>query len=85
MQKFAATSLATLLVAGQIAGSGVAVAQRPSSGETATPIKHLVVIFQENVSFDHYFGTYPFALNPKGEPRFIASSDTPSSAPARRR
>jgi phospholipase C len=21
---------------------------------TATPIKHLVVIFQENVSFDHY-------------------------------
>ena len=26
-----------------------------------TPIKHLVVIFQENVSFDHYFGTYPKA------------------------
>jgi hypothetical protein len=25
--------------------------------QTATPIKHLVVIFQENVSFDHYFGT----------------------------
>jgi phospholipase C len=24
---------------------------------TATPIKHLVVIFQENVSFDHYFAT----------------------------
>ena len=29
--------------------------------ETTTPIKHLVVIFQENVSFDHYFGTYPNA------------------------
>jgi len=28
---------------------------------TATPIKHVVVIFQENVSFDHYFGTYPHA------------------------
>lgn len=28
---------------------------------TATPIKHVVVIFQENVSFDHYFGTYPTA------------------------
>ena len=27
--------------------------------ETATPIKHVVVIFDENVSFDHYFGTYP--------------------------
>ena len=26
---------------------------------TRTPIKHVVVIFQENVSFDHYFGTYP--------------------------
>lgn len=25
--------------------------------KTATPIKHLVVIFQENVSFDHYFAT----------------------------
>ncbi|MDQ6665428.1 MAG: hypothetical protein M3Z23_13670 [Acidobacteriota bacterium] len=24
---------------------------------TATPIKHLVVIFQENVSFDYYFAT----------------------------
>jgi phospholipase C len=28
---------------------------------TKTPIKHVVVIFQENVSFDHYFGTYPHA------------------------
>ena len=34
--------------------------------KTATPIKHLVVIFQENVSFDHYFGTYPFAANTDG-------------------
>ena len=41
------------------------------------PIKHLVVIFQENVSFDHYFGTYPNALNPKKEPPFHAAADTP--------
>ena len=33
---------------------------------TATPIKHLVVIFGENVSFDHYFGTYPHATNTDG-------------------
>src|SRR5947209_4825953 len=46
-------------------------------GQTLTPIQHLVVIFQENVSFDHYFGTYPTALNPPGEPRFKASPDTP--------
>jgi phospholipase C len=45
---------------------------------TATPIKHLVVIFQENVSFDHYFGTYPTAANPPGEPKFNASLNTPS-------
>ena len=24
---------------------------------TSTPIKHVVIIFQENVSFDHYFAT----------------------------
>jgi hypothetical protein len=30
---------------------------------TSTPIKHLVIIFQENVSFDHYFATYPYAKN----------------------
>jgi phospholipase C len=45
---------------------------------TATPIRHLVVIFQENVSFDHYFGTYPVALNPAGEPAFHAKHGTPS-------
>ncbi|HUA15915.1 MAG TPA: alkaline phosphatase family protein [Verrucomicrobiae bacterium] len=45
---------------------------------TATPIKHLVVIFQENVSFDHYFGTYPHATNPSGEPRFFAVPNTPT-------
>jgi phospholipase C len=45
---------------------------------TVTPIRHLVVIFQENVSFDHYFGTYPSATNPSGEPAFQASGRTPS-------
>jgi len=42
----------------------------------ATPIKHLVVIFPENISFDHYFGTYPHAKNPPGEPKFIGSPRT---------
>jgi phospholipase C len=44
---------------------------------TTTPIKHLVVIFQENVSFDHYFGTYPYAANAPGEPPFYPKDDTP--------
>ena len=45
---------------------------------TSTPIKHVVVIFQENVSFDHYFGTYPDATNSAGEPAFHAAPHTPS-------
>ena len=49
-----------------------------ASSSTTTPIKHLVVIFDENVSFDHYFATYPQALNPTGEPPFNASPDTPA-------
>ena len=46
---------------------------------TKTPIKHVVVIFQENVSFDHYFGTYPHAkANNDGTKYFGgAKDDTP--------
>ncbi|HVC61759.1 MAG TPA: alkaline phosphatase family protein [Acetobacteraceae bacterium] len=44
---------------------------------TATPIKHLVVIYEENVSFDHYFATYPEAANLPGEPAFAAASGIP--------
>jgi phospholipase C len=44
---------------------------------TTTPIKHLVVIFDENRSFDHYFATYPTATNPSGEPVFKAARNTP--------
>jgi phospholipase C len=43
---------------------------------TATPIKHLVVIFDENISFDHYFGTYPKAANTDGT-TFHAAPGTP--------
>jgi phospholipase C len=44
--------------------------------KTTTPIAHLVVIFGENVSFDHYFGTYPKATN-TGGPTFTAAPGTP--------
>ena len=45
----------------------------PSAGPPpTTPIKHVVVIFGENISFDHYFGTYPTATNPPGQPSFTA-------------
>jgi len=45
--------------------------------QTTTPIKHVIVIFQENISFDHYFATYPYATNPTGEPAFFAKAGTP--------
>jgi phospholipase C len=65
-----------------LAGSASAVAAStapatPAAGTTATPIQHLVVIFDENVSFDHYFGTYPHAANTDGTP-FHAAKNTPS-------
>jgi phospholipase C len=56
--------------------------------QPTTPIKYVVVIFQENNSFDHYFGTYPNALYPtgegvsgqfpSGESPFVALPNTPS-------
>lgn len=54
--------------------------------KTKTPIKHVVVFFQENNTFDHYFGTYPFAANNPGEtgwtgvaaPQFYARPGTPT-------
>ncbi|MET8952985.1 phospholipase C [Streptomyces sp. NPDC004393] len=46
------------------------------SSSTATPIKHVVVLFDENVSFDHYFATYPKAANSDGT-KFTASKNTP--------
>jgi phospholipase C len=46
--------------------------------QTSTPIKHLVVIFGENISFDHYFATYPQATNPEGETKFKAKEKTPT-------
>jgi hypothetical protein len=67
-------SVLVLLLAGLTSAAAAAVpAAAPRGGgwglgRTATPIKHLVVIFQENETFDHYFGTHPDALNPPGPP-----------------
>ena len=60
-------------------GSSVAATAAVASGaQTTTPIKHVVVLFDENISFDHYFGTYPYAQNQPGEPQFHALPNTPS-------
>jgi phospholipase C len=55
-------------------------AQEKDDSSTKTPIKHVVVIFQENVSFDHYFGTYPHAKENNDGTKYFAGAkdDTPS-------
>ncbi|MBU6499572.1 MAG: alkaline phosphatase family protein [Rhodospirillales bacterium] len=58
-----------------LAGSAAALA---APAPTATPIQHLVVLFNENVSFDHYFATYPKSVNKAGEPAFTAAAGTPA-------
>jgi phospholipase C len=77
MQKYLATSLSALLLFSP-AISPVTVDAQSDYTKAATPIRHVVVIFGENISFDHYFGTYPNAANPRGEPRFVPAPDTPS-------
>jgi phospholipase C len=84
MRQIFATTLMALMTFGPLANSAMAAEAahspriRSSVVRTATPIKHLVIIFQENVSFDHYFGTYPHAANPPGEPPFHAAAGTPT-------
>lgn len=73
--------LLAALAAVTVLGSAVPTAATGRDGRhgperTETPVKHLVVIFDENVSFDHYFGTYPVAANTDGTP-FHASPRTP--------
>ncbi len=63
--------------AGYRAPSPVPAGLYDHTNDTATPIKHLVVLFDENVSFDHYFGTYPYAANSDGT-RFTARPGTPT-------
>jgi phospholipase C len=77
-----AVSLASAQAVGNTANSVAVRAAAPASqyrvlAPTATPIKHVVVLFDENVSFDHYFGTYPQAANTDGSP-FHAAKGTPT-------
>lgn len=68
---------ATTAVVGSTLGAGLADARDRDDFATTTPIKHVVIIFQENASFDHYFATYPDARNSDGTP-FFAKDETPT-------
>ncbi len=85
MRRFLAATLTAAMTLGPLASAYAAPAapQRTTTGvrQTSTPITHVVVIFQENVSFDHYFGTYPNALNPPppgAGPKFVPLPGTPT-------
>jgi phospholipase C len=71
----AVTALAALLTQSLVAANP---AKTTQVTQTATPVKYVVVIFDENVSFDHYFGSYPNAANPAGEPAFYPRPNTPA-------
>ncbi|GLY34481.1 phospholipase C [Amycolatopsis sp. NBRC 101858] len=78
-----AGALASVAVLAVVTGSAASTAEAQPLNlfpahwiPTSTPIKHVVVIFGENISFDHYFGTYPNAANTDGTP-FKAARNTP--------
>jgi len=80
------TRVGALLGAAALATAGGAVPASAASGghqpsgstHTSTPIKHVVVIYDENISFDHYFATYPQAANTDGT-NFKAAAHTPKA------
>ena len=81
------TRVGALFGAAALAAAGGAVPAAAASAhdghghggtQTATPIKHVVVIYDENVSFDHYFATYPQAANTDGT-AFRAARHTPKA------
>ena len=73
----AAAAGLSMVVAPGMAAPVFAAGHRSQALDPATPIEHVVVIFQENVSFDHYFATYPFAANTDGT-TFNPVDGTPS-------
>src|SRR3954447_4466720 len=72
-------SLARAVAVLALGAGAYAVAQADSdvARPAATPIEHVVVIFGENESFDHYFGRYPIAANPPGQPPFTPNGAEP--------
>ncbi|MDE1769779.1 MAG: alkaline phosphatase family protein [Thaumarchaeota archaeon] len=70
MTKILTTTIVGLLITSMMF-SGSMWAWADDDDRAKTPIKNVVVIFQENISFDHYFGTYPNAAG------FTAKAGTP--------
>jgi phospholipase C len=79
-------TVATLILSAWSRGHAQSAPDSDASGlKTRKPIKHLIVIFDENRAFDHYFGTYPIALNLPGEMPFHPKPHTPKVENYRKR
>lgn len=76
MKRTARARLVVAAVIGLLVGPALA-AGGARGGETATPLEHIVVLMQENHSFDNYFGTYPGA---DGIPEGVCMPFDPFSA-----
>ena len=80
-KKYVAAAGAAVAVGAAAIGLSVSSASPSATAalpKASTPIKHVVVLFDENISFDHYFGTYPHATNPPNEPKFKPLPGTPN-------
>ncbi len=87
-RRLAIVAVGALVASGCSSGSTAHTASTPTSTKTATTsippgihkIKHVIVIMQENRSFDSYFGTYPGADGiPAAHGRFTVCVPNPAS------
>jgi phospholipase C len=77
-RRLAGAALVATTVVGVLSTGAVGIKAAAAAPITAaTPISHVVVIYDENISFDHYFGTYPSAANTDGTP-FRPADGTPT-------
>ena len=68
-KKFVAAAAGAAAVGAAAIGLSVSSASPGGDGRPPrrhTPIKHVVVIFDENISFDHYFGDLSVRHQPAG-------------------
>jgi len=86
LSKLSAFSLIAAIVLTGCGGTGnlttpgtIVTPATPVAVAPSTAIKHIVVIFGENISFDHYFGTYPNALNVGAGTTFTPAAGTPTN------
>lgn len=65
---------AALVTALMVSGTASAESSTGVNQGTHSPIKHTIILYQENISFDHYFGTYGHGVN--GIPAGVKLSHT---------